>query len=371
MARKDLHEKPFDETTIAKLEVFEDYAQAWIPTFVMSGISNTICIFDFFAGTGYDKNSVEGSPIRILNKIKQQIGNIFQKGIKVKVYLNEWEPQKKEQEKFDLLKTACLDYLEQNNDVKRAIELEFYNEDFEDLFPKVLPIIQQYPSLVYLDQNGIKFLSEKYFLELEKTKQTDFLYFVSASYFWRFGESKEFKVHLDIDMAAAKKDPYRFIHRNIIEQLRQKLPSNSKLKLYPFSLKKGPNIHGIIFGASHPRAVDKFLSIAWKRNETNGEANFDIDEDNKKTQLTIFEGKRLTKVEDFKDRVRRKILANEIRNNFDLLNFVYDEGHVGNHASECLREMKKNKEINFDGNSPLVTYDNVYKIKKKIEYKIL
>ena len=78
MAGKDLHEKPFDETTIAKLQIFEDYAQAWIPTFVMSG-TNAICIFDFFAGTGYDKNAIEGSPIRILNKIKQQIKNISQK----------------------------------------------------------------------------------------------------------------------------------------------------------------------------------------------------------------------------------------------------------------------------------------------------
>jgi hypothetical protein len=34
---KNLHEKPFEETTIAKLEIFEDYAQAWIPTFVMYG----------------------------------------------------------------------------------------------------------------------------------------------------------------------------------------------------------------------------------------------------------------------------------------------------------------------------------------------
>ncbi len=78
MPYKDLHESPFDETTIAKLEIFEDYAQAWIPTFVMSGV-DTICIYDFFAGTGYDKNGVEGSPIRLLNKIKEQIGNIFQK----------------------------------------------------------------------------------------------------------------------------------------------------------------------------------------------------------------------------------------------------------------------------------------------------
>src|SRR5690606_2222409 len=73
---------------------------------------------------------------------------------------------------------------------------------------------------LHLDQNGIKFLSEKYFLELEKMSRTDFLYFVSASYFWRFGDKKEFKNHLDIDMQQAKKNPYQFIHRSIIKQLK-------------------------------------------------------------------------------------------------------------------------------------------------------
>lgn len=369
MPYKDLHDSPFDESTIAKLEIFEDYAQAWIPTFVMSGF-DTICIFDFFAGTGFDKNFVEGSPIRILNKIKEQIGNIFQKKVKIKVYFNEWEPNKKSQSKFELLQQATEDYLKANNDVNRAIELNLYNEDFEKLFPKLLPIIQQYPSLVYLDQNGIKFLSEKYFLELEKTSQTDFLYFVSASYFWRFGNSDEFKIHLDIDMVAAKQDPYKFIHRNIIDQLRKKLPPKTKLKLYPFSLKKGANIHGIIFGASHPRAVDKFLSMAWKRNETNGEANFDIDDDKKKSQLSFFGDKKLTKKEEFKQNVRHKILSKEITTNFELLNFAYDEGHIGNHASECLKEMKRKGEVDYDGLSPLVTYENVYKSNKKIEYKL-
>lgn len=38
MAYKDLHEEPFDDSTIAKLEIFEDYAKAWIPTFVMNGL---------------------------------------------------------------------------------------------------------------------------------------------------------------------------------------------------------------------------------------------------------------------------------------------------------------------------------------------
>jgi len=369
MPYKDLHDDPFDPSTIAKLEIFEDYAQAWLPTFVMKGV-NTLCIFDFFAGTGYDKNGVEGSPIRILNKIKEQIANIFQQKVKVKLYFNEWEPNKKEQLKYGLLQKACDDFLNSNHDVKRAIELHLLNEDFETLFPKYLPTIRDYPSLVYLDQNGIKFLSDKYFLELEKTNQTDFLYFVSASYFWRFGDKKEFKMHLDIDMADAKKDPYRFIHRNIIEQLRKKLPAKTNLKLYPFSLKKGANIHGIIFGASHLRAVDKFLSLAWKRNEVNGEANFDIDEDSKKIQGDLFEGKRLNKVESFKNLLKNEIMANRLTTNAEVLNFTYNEGHIPKHAADTLKQMKSEKLITYGGSSPLVTYENVYKLKTIVHYEI-
>lgn len=365
MPIKNLHEDPFDESTIAKLEMFEDYAQEWIPTFVMQGVA-TICIFDFFAGTGYDKNGIAGSPIRILQKIKEQVIPIFQKKVKVVVYLNELN-----RKKFESLKKACADYLDENDHVGRAVEIQYFNEDFEILFPKLLSIINQFPSLVYLDQNGIKFLSEKYFLELERTTQTDFLYFVSASYIWRFGESEEFKVHLDIDMTEAKKNPYKFIHRSIIEQLRKKLPANTKLRLHPFSLKKGANIYGIIFGASHPRAVQKFLDVAWKRNAVNGEANFDIDDDELKGQGSLFDAPQLTKIQTFKADVREKILAKEIVNNFQLYDYALQEGHLGSHAADELREMKKKGEISYEGTSPLVTYEQVYKMKRKVDYIIL
>ena len=256
MSYKDLHEEPFDEGTIAKLEIFEDYAQAWIPTFVMQE-TPIAGIFDFFAGTGYDKTGVAGSPIRILEKIKEQIGYIFQKKVKIVVHLNEFEPNKKSQKKFELLKKACLEYLEKNKDVKRAIEIKYHNNDVELLFPELITEIKKFPSLVYLDQNGIKFLSDKYLLELEKTNQTDFLYFVSSSYFKWLGNTEEFKKHVDLNIDELKNNPYKFIHRNIIVQLRKRLPKNSNLKLYPYSLKKGANIFGIIFGAKHPLAVDK------------------------------------------------------------------------------------------------------------------
>jgi hypothetical protein len=148
------------------------------------------------------------------------------------------------------------------------------------------------------------------------------------------------------------------------------LPEGSKLKLYPFTLKKGANIYGIIFGASHPRAVEKFLRIVWKRNGINGEANFDIDNDAAKAQATLFGPPMLTKIEKFQETVRRKILSGELTNNHQLLDFTFEEAHLGSHASECVRALKREGLIEYDGSSPLVTYESVYKKKHTIEYKL-
>ena len=367
MAHKDLHDKPFGESTIAKLEIFEDYAQAWIPTFVMQGKPN-ICIFDFFAGTGYDKNRIPGSPIRLLKKIQEQKEHLFQKNVTVFLYLNEFESKK-----FEQLEKACEDFMDADESLANKVKVKLLNEDFEKLFPKIFGEIKKYPSLVYLDQNGIKYLSDKYLLELEKTEQTDFIYFVSSSYLWRFGDREEFKNYVDFDLNEAKKQPYKHINRFLIEQLRNKLPQNTKLKLYPFSLKKGANIHGVIFGAKHPRAVDKFLTLCWKRNDTNGEANFDIDEDVGKAQLNMFESRKLTKIESFEKGVREQVLNGSLTDNFDLLAYTYAAGHIGKHASKCLLEMKKNKKVDFKGRSPSVTYDCVHnrKKQKQVFYKLM
>jgi len=62
-------------------------------------------------------------------------------------------------------------------------------------------------------------------------------------------------------------------------------------------------------------------------------------------------------------------LNGEITNNYELYNFCLDSGHIGTHGADCLKEMKKNKQVSYDGSSPLVTYDNVYKNFRKLEYK--
>ena len=150
MPYKDLHSKPFDETTITKLEIFEDYAEAWIPTFVMQPAINEIHLFYFFSGPGYDINGVAGSPIRLLNKINAQLGNFLQTKTKIVLHFNEFEPLKKNnQEKFELLRKNCEEYLSNHPQFKYFVDIQLYNKDVQSLFFELIPKINKYPSLVY------------------------------------------------------------------------------------------------------------------------------------------------------------------------------------------------------------------------------
>lgn len=369
MGYTDLHDKPFDKGTIVKLEIFEDYAQAWIPTFVMRGAPE-IHIFDFFSGPGFDSNQVPGSPIRILQKIAEQLGNIMQKHTKIILHFNEFEPNKKKQIKFEALQKNCTSFAAANPKFKYFLTINYYNENAEQLFFTLLPHIEKHPSLVYLDQNGVKFISDEYIQALERTNTTDFLYFVSSSYFKWLGGTEEFKRVLDFDKNELEKEEYRNIHRLVLNKLRSKIPTSSRLRLFPFSIKKSTNIYGIIFGAKSYAAVDKFLKIAWERNALNGEADFDIDEDQSKIQLDLFSGKKMTKVEKFQNDLEQKLLSRELKSNRDVLRYACACGHLHSHASEVIKKLKLANRLTHIGRTPAVNYENVFRKENIIQYNL-
>lgn len=337
MPIKNLHDKPFDETTLVKLDIFEKYAQAWIPTFVMTPNVKTICIFDFFAGTGYDQLGKEGSPIRLLNKIKEQINNVKEKNVIIQLYLNEFD-NKKHSELVEAVKNY-IDEFELGNFVKLEIE----NKDFDVCFFEQLEKIRKLPSLVYLDQNGVKFLREKYFNEFLTMKQTDFLYFASSSYLKRLGEEPEFQGVIE-DLSLIKSSKVHESHRILVEEMKKKIPSNSMVKLYPFSLKKTSGVFGIMFGASHYKAVEIFLNLGWKINSMNGQANYDIDDDLQKTQGNLFEDPKLTKLQAFEKKLTTMLLNGELKSNKDTLEFCYSEGHIGR-KNQVLHQHMNCKEL--------------------------
>ena len=169
-------------------------------------------------------------------------------------------------------------------------------------------------------------------------------------------------------MKKAKEAPYKYIHRSILEQLREKIPTNCPTRLYPFTIKKGCNVYGIIFGASHPRGVEKFLQTAWTENNINGEANFDIDDDKSKGQVDLFGHVELTKIMKFHQEIRQAILEGKITTNREAFDFALNQGHLPSHAADEIKLMKKEKLIDYDGRSPLVTYEKVYNDKIVLPY---
>jgi three-Cys-motif partner protein len=355
----DLHNKPFDEATMAKLDIFEKYASEWLPTFLKQDFSK-LSIVDFFSGTGFDIAGHEGSSIRILNVLKKFINHINPQ-TKIKVYFNEFK-----NDKYEKLINTCNEYLLNTPALSEVIEIEYSNDDFEICFNRILPKIKNNPSLIFLDQNGIKFLTLDYLQKLENTFKTDFLYFVSSSYFIRFGDSGEFRRYFSFDLEQANKYPYKFIHNILLEQIKQKLPPTTELKLYPFSIKKGANIHGLIFGSKNLKGVEKFLNIAWKLNPINGNANFDIDDDKSKQQTRLFDENWITKIDLFNRNLEIFIKSNSVVTNAMIYVFTLNQGHVPSHATQQLLKLKKDKKVHYDGKGPKINYNAVKNIFDRI-----
>jgi hypothetical protein len=132
----------------------------------------------------------------------------------------------------------------------------------------------------------------------------------------------------------------------MLDYYKRKIPDGNPTKLYPFTLKKGANIYGLIFGSKNLLGVQKFLDIAWDQNIINGEANFDIDDDLKKQEKLLFpEYKQPTKREVFESHLEDYIAKRGELTNRDVYEFTLDHGHPKSHAKDCFSRLKKEGKV--------------------------
>ena len=98
MGNRDFHDRSYDAGTLAKLDIFELYAQEWIPVFVSQAKPSfsEVHIFDFFSGPGTDAIGNPGSPLRILRRLRRyyQSGMAGWDKVKLVVHLFDGDPDK-------------------------------------------------------------------------------------------------------------------------------------------------------------------------------------------------------------------------------------------------------------------------------------
>lgn len=347
MAGKNLFRKAFDEGTIAKLKIFEDYFKEWLPVFISkpNPFWKEVQIFDLFAGEGKDVNGVHGSPMRLLKILNENRTLIQRSNVRIKVILNEFE-----KEKYNGLLSTLNEIAEED-----LYELITYNDDFSVVFDNYYDSMTQAANFLFLDQNGIKQITENTFSRLIKLKQTDFLFFISSSYIKRFAEVEEFQKYLKIKKEDLTGKSYYHIHRIVLSYYRSLIDENKNYYLAPFSIKKPAGVYGLIFGSNHTYGLEKFLTVSWKHDKLTGEANFDID----KEKIDVFKPSLFeqfntpSKRQVFEQNLREKILRQELKTNYDIYLYTLNEGFLLKDANAILKNLEEKKKINFD--FPLIT----------------
>jgi three-Cys-motif partner protein len=358
---RNLFRKAFDDGTIDKLQIFEDYFKEWLPVFISRQeiIWHEIQIFDFFAGEGTDINGVFGSPMRILSVLNDNKELILKSKVKIRIVTNEFDKEKNE---------LLIQNLNSIAD-ESLYTLEICNDDFIKVFNQYYDSMKRTANFLFLDQNGIKQITEEVFGKLISLRQTDFLFFISSSYIKRFSEVEEFTKYLKITKQDLEGKSYYHIHRVVLEYYRSKIPIGKKYFLAPFSIKKPSGIYGLIFGTNHTLGIEKFLYVCWKHDKLTGEANFDID--NEKidvNNLGMFAEYNIpTKKQIFDNSLKQKVLNKELRTDIDVYLFTLNEGFLLKDSNTILRDLNKTEKIIIDFK---LSSSDVHKIKNPSEIKI-
>jgi three-Cys-motif partner protein len=338
---RDFYTKGFDDATNIKLEIFRHYIREWLPVFMTrkrdgSNRTKYVSIYDFFAGPGQDSAGNPGSPLIIVDEIKTYCMNNadFKADIAVRMIFNDVEEAYVEQLRRSVEAIAC---------DQACCRIEYSALPFQQVLPDHISSMNEpwNANLVIMDQFGVKEVTPDVIRSLAQCSATDILFFISTSFIRRFADTPEIGGKYDLARDDLKNMEYNIIHRYICEYYRGKLGGMS-YHLAPFSIRKGSNIYGVIFGSSHLLGLEKFLRVCWALDDITGEANYNIDGDFSwgGKQSLFEEHNRISKIDLFEEELRTYVASHKPDN--ILLNiFCLTKGFPPSKAGEVLTTLQE------------------------------
>lgn len=345
MATADFHKKPFDEGTLTKLQIFELYAREWLPVFLSPERPPRpeIHVFDFFTGPGTDSDGELGSPLRLLRQLRDYGGMAGWPRVQVHVHFSDSSPSKIKQLEDNI----------ENHQLRLArVNLDVQSLKFDQALLRCSATLSnpQAAKLLLIDQFGVEHVTPDVFRQLVNSPTCDFLFFLSSSTLHRFRDNPAIKHKI------TRPDDYYQVHQAAVDYYRGFLPKQSEYFIAPFSIKKGPNIYGIIFGSAHPLGMDKFLQVAWKKDEINGEADFDINRDNiaPGELLLGFDEFRPSKITAFERELEHLLKSGRLANELEVARVCFNHGVRRQQAEPVLAKLKKDGVVEADFRVPQI-----------------
>jgi len=351
MATDDFHKEPFDEGTLTKLDIFQLYTREWLPVFLSREVDyiRSVHFFDFFSGPGTDANGAHGSPLRTLSVLREY---------STLPSLHGWGKIPVEGHFSDatLWKAKSLKALVESDAWRiPGVAAHITRADFTEALAAAEPILQarDRAKLLLIDQFGVSEVTPAVFQKLVSYPRADFLFFISSATLQRFRE------HPNIKQKIRPAADFNQVHHAVLDYYREMLPAGKRYYLAPFSIKKGSNIYGIIFGSAHPLGMDKFLTVAWEKDGLNGNANFDINRDALapgELMLDLGSATRPLKINVFEEALEAALRQKRLRDEVAVMELCFQHGVLRKHATTVLQRLKKEGVIQVDFQLPTLDH---------------
>jgi three-Cys-motif partner protein len=368
---KDINKQVFEDATMLKLDIFRQCFKEWLPVLLHSPFVERNYIYDFFSGSGKDANDNPGSPIILLQEAMGENQMHCSKSPEGHVIFafNE-KALKKSQLLEENLKehtTACLKNCGRSMCV---YETHVGNFDFKDALerPNINQILSnpKYGKFILLDQYGFKQVDKEVFQKLIKAPKTDFIFFISSSFIRRFKEHDYTKKYIETNKLGFDETKPKECHRVLANYFRELVPKNHEYYIHHFTIKKGSNYYGLIFGSGHTFGMEKFLKVCWEIDKVAGESNFNINHDFEPGSLFYTESDTV-KIKDFKENLRKALLMGRVHSNIEGLKMALKNGVLPKVFVEVISDLKDKVQIIGKFNKKA---SNIHRLKDADIYQI-
>ncbi|MCB9038876.1 MAG: three-Cys-motif partner protein TcmP [Lewinellaceae bacterium] len=371
MAKKIDSQKILMEHSKAKVDLLGRYLDRFLNIISNDGFTNRIKVYDLFCGEGVYDNGGEGSPIVIMNKVKNLhfINKAKNNNIpSVDVHFNDINPVKIEKLKR-VINQKNLHYQEFG-------KLHFSNLDYKhfiEQLAKALGKSQKEKAFIFIDPYGYKEVKASEIQKLLEAKNSEVLLFLPTQFMYRFDKNGTPKALMEFigEIVDYEKWEENTSVWSFIDQMKNGFRQYLGADFFvdTFTIQKDPKtVYCLFFFSSHIRGFEKMLEAKWELDSDQGrgwsyETTFDL--------FSSFKTNKLAEALEV-------FLKEEKKYNGDVYEFVLHQGFLPTHANEVFKNWQnKNKLLTLsDGGEKVrrsafyISYDNYKNNPNRVYYKL-
>lgn len=318
----------------AKVKLLGEYLKRYLSIISNDGYTQRIKIYDLFCGEGLYANGGEGSPLVILNEVK----NVYftnqarsKKTPSIDCRFNDIEPTKTQKVGIAIKdKSLHYDFLG---------EIEYSNNDYQlelEALYKVLPNLKNQKAFIFIDPYEYKHIKANQIKKLMTNGNAEVLLWLPTQQMYRFSKNGTPEALHDFIMELTK---YKEWKRNdsvwsFVTQLKEGFQNylGSDFFVDSFSIEKDANtVYCLYFFTSHIKGFEKMLEAKWKIDTENGKGW-----EYSGNSLSLFPDDKTNELED-----KLKIYLQTKRYNGEVYEFTLRQGFLPKHTNQIFEIWQK------------------------------